>query len=307
IQEKDKEIQEKDKEIQEKDKEIQEKDKEIQEKDKEIQEKDKEIQGKDKEIQGKDKEIQEKDKEIQETDKEIQEKDKEIQEKNKIIHNKDYEIHELERKSSELGVEAGIKTKLQLPDSVTLKDDIINLQNSLEEYITKCKDQKLIIKAVLKRHVIEKIFEYASGYFNNPNARDIEVIMYKRCKDIVKLAKDFAEQRDGVDETTKVLPIKLRQQICAVLGNRGFNNVINKNKQHFLHDFIKRSQFFLNNEINIYRKLNPEKKKEIEDMAGDIIRKTVTLFWFRLNVQEPAAYRYWFKNTDKINTNTMEL
>ncbi|PKY56744.1 hypothetical protein RhiirA4_508073 [Rhizophagus irregularis] len=340
IQEKDKEIQGKDNIIQEKDniiqgkdKEIQEKDNIIQEKDKEIQEKDNIIQEKDKEIQEKDKEIQEKDKEIQETGKEIQEKVKEIQEKNKIIHNKDDEIHELERNCSELGVEAGIKTKFQLPDSVTLKDDIINLQNSLEEYITKCKgsiiteidirevqnllekygsqtivtiDQKPIIKAVLKRHVIEKIFEYASGYFNNPNARDIEVIMYRRCKDIVKLAKDFAEQRDGVDETTEALPIKVRQQICAALGNRGFNNVINKNNQNFLHDFIKRSQFFLNNEINIYRKLNPEKKKEIEDMAGDIIRKTVTLFWFRLNVQEPAADRYWFKNGDKINTNTME-
>ncbi|PKY39923.1 hypothetical protein RhiirA4_394038, partial [Rhizophagus irregularis] len=41
-------------------------------------------------------------------------------------------------------------------------------------------------------------------------------------------------------------------------------------------------------------------------MAGDIIRKVVTLFWFRLKVQEPVADKFWFKNMDKIDPNTME-
>ncbi|CAB4437246.1 unnamed protein product [Rhizophagus irregularis] len=346
---------------------IQVKEETIRRKDKEIQENDSIIKGleevilKYKEIE-KDEEIkvqkedgvtQEKDDEtkIQDMDNVIKEKDeetkvqefaREIQEKDKIIKDLEQDNNKLINEAAKYQYALGTAINFRLSDnyennSVTLKDDIISLQNSLEEYITKCKgniiteidlpgvqillkkygsqtiitiDQKALIKAVLKRHVIEKILEYANGYFNNPNARDIEVIMYKKCKDIVKLAKDFAEQRDGVDETTKVLPIKLRQQICKVLGNRGFKEIIYKIRNYkIIHEFIRKNQYNLNKEINKYRKLNPEKKqeiKEIEDMAGDIIRKVVNLFWFQLNVQEPIADRFWFKNNEKIDPNTME-
>ncbi|PKK64404.1 hypothetical protein RhiirC2_756756 [Rhizophagus irregularis] len=279
---------------------------------------------------------------IQENDTKIQEFAREIQEKDKKIKDLELDNIKLRDEAAKYQCALGAATNFRLPDndknnSVIFADDIISLQNSLEEYITKCKggiiteidipgvqnllkkygsptiitiDPKtIIIKAVLKRHVIEKVFEYANGYFNNPNARDIEVIMFRKCRDMVNLAMDFAEQRDGVDETTKSFPIKLRQQLFATLGNRGFNNVINRNNQKFLHDFIRKNQYNLNKEINKYRKLNPEKKKEIkeiEDMAGDIIRKVVTLFWFRLRVQEPVADKFWFKNNEMIDPNTME-
>ncbi|RGB33477.1 hypothetical protein C1646_669278 [Rhizophagus diaphanus] len=329
------------------------KDKEIQEKDsmiKEIIQKYKEI----KKIQEKnsiileneeiniDSVIHENGSVIQENNTKIQEFAREIQEKDKQIKDLELDNNKLREEAAKYQCALGAATNFRLPDndknnSVMLTDDIKSLQNSLEEYITKCKgniikeidlpgvqillkkygsqtiitiDQKPIIKAVLKRHVIEKIFEYANGYFSNPNARDIEVTMYKKCQDIVKLAKDFAEQRDGVDETTKSLPIKLRQQICATLGNRGFNDIVNNIKNiKTNHEFIRKSQYNLNKEINNYRQLNPEKKqeiKEIEDMAGDIIRKVVTLFWFRLRVQEPMADKFWFKHTEKINPDTME-
>ncbi|CAB4437251.1 unnamed protein product [Rhizophagus irregularis] len=357
-------VQGKDKEIQGKDIIIKGLEGIIQRKDKEIQEKDSIIKGLEEIIQKykEIKKIQEKNYIIQENEEinidnvihenggVIQENDTKIQEFAREIQEKDKKIKDLELDNIKLRDEAakyqcalGAATNFRLPDndknnSVIFTDDIKSLQNSLEEYITKCKgsiiteidilgvqnllkkygsqtiitiDQKPIIKAVLKRHVMEKIFEYAYGYFNNPNTRDIEVIMFRKCKDIVNLAIDFAELRDGVDETTKSFPIKLRQQLYATLGNRGFNHVINKNNhnQKFLHDFIKRNQSFLNKEINKYRKLNPENKKEIkeiEDMAGDIIRKVVTLFWFRLKVQEPVADKFWFKNMDKIDPNTME-
>jgi len=41
-------------------------------------------------------------------------------------------------------------------------------------------------------------------------------------------------------------------------------------------------------------------------MAGDIIRKVVTLFWFRLKVQEPIAESIWFKYSEKIDPSCME-
>ena len=63
----------------------------------------------------------------------------------------------------------------------------------------------------------------------------------------------------------------------------------------------------LNEEIGKYRKLKDlEKKREIEDMAGDIIKKVVNLFWFRIRVQEPVADYIWIKSNRKIDPSCME-
>jgi len=132
--------------------------------------------------------------------------------------------------------------------------------------------------------------------------------MHQKAKELMELAEAFAEKRDGDDDTTRVFPIKLRQQIFAALGNRGFNNVVVKNKNlNFPHEFISKYQSILNNEIEKYRKhKDSEKRQEVEDMAGDIIRKVVTLFWFRLKVQEPIAEYCWFNYKDKIDPKCME-
>ncbi|PKC17246.1 hypothetical protein RhiirA5_460952 [Rhizophagus irregularis] len=341
IQERDKEIQEKDKEIQEKDKEIQEKDKEIQEKNKEIQEKDKEIQEKDKGIQEKDKEIQEKNKEIQKL---FEEKDKKFQEKDKEIRDLEHDNYNFKKEASEYQYALEGATNLQLSDSDTnntlaLKNDILKLQDLLEDYITTCKgnveinineiqkllkryksnsvitkDQKPLIKALLQRHVIEEIFEYGEKYFDFNNLQNYneygsgtETYLYNRTCDLLQLAEVIAEKRDGVDDITRVLPIRLRQEVFAALGNRGFNKIIAKTGTTFPHEFISGYQDILNKEISKYRKLkDPQKKQEIEDMAGEIIRKFVTLFWFRLGVQEPIAEYIWFDYNDNINSSYME-
>ncbi|RIA87537.1 hypothetical protein C1645_877979 [Glomus cerebriforme] len=377
IEEKKKEIQEKDKTIQEKENKIQEifkeikgKDKTIQGKDNQIQEILKEIKGKDKtiqekdnqnqkiikEIKGKNKTIQEKDNQIQEIFKDIQERDKEmkiqvkynaIQEKDKVIQDLNKVIQELEELKSEASkykYALGPATNFRLSDddknnSVTFKNDILILQHSLENYITKCKvnvdinvseiqkllkkyksnsvitkDNKPLIRAVLQRHVIEQIFEYGEKYFHIDNLNDykrfesgIETHLYKRTNELIDLADAFARKRDGGDDTTKVLPIKLRQLIYAALGNRGFNNYVSKNNFAVTHDFIKKYKDTLNKEISKYRTFKDSKRKiEIEDMAGDIIKKVVTLFWFRFKVQEPIAEEFWFNYKDKINPSCME-
>src|ERR1051325_3573611 len=75
----------------------------------------------------------------------------ELKELRKKLDEKDNEILELERQNNKLKDEAskyqsalGTATNLQLSDNdennpVTLKKDILNLQDSLEEYITTCK------------------------------------------------------------------------------------------------------------------------------------------------------------------------
>jgi hypothetical protein len=344
IQEQDEEtqkIQEKDNIIQEKDNIIQEKDSIIQEKDSIIQEKDNKIQELVKEIQEKDKTIQEKDNKIQKI---VEEKDKKIQEKDKVIQDLEQGNSKFKKEASEYQYALGAATNFRLSDdddkhnSIKLKDDIIKLQHSLENYITKCKgnmeiyisgiqnllrkygsntiisiDQKPLIKAVLQRHVIEQIFKYGEEYFDFNNLHNYkehgigtETYLYNQTYELMQLAEVFALERDGIDETTKILPIKLRQQVCASLGNRGFSDILNRNYRT-PHDFIRKCQFNLNNEINKYRILkDSEKKREIEYMAGEIIRKVITLFWFRFEIQEPIAQYCWFNCNDNINPNYME-
>src|SRR3954451_2776011 len=87
------------------------------------------------------------------------------------------------------------------------------------------------------------------------NLRGIETNMYKKTKELVELAEAFARKRDGIDETTKVLHIKLRQQVLAALGNRGFSDSITEQKYRINHEFIKIHRKLLNEEIGKYRKL----------------------------------------------------
>ncbi|RIA87531.1 hypothetical protein C1645_284856 [Glomus cerebriforme] len=268
-----------------------------------------------------------------------------------LSNKKDNEIRELERKNDELKDEAskyqsalGSAINLQLSNSdennpVSLKKDMLKLQDSLEDYITTCKgdieiniieiqkllkkyesnsvvskDQKPLIKAVLQRHVIERIFMYGEEYFEFNNLINYkkygcgtETYLYNKACELIKLAEVFAEKRDGVDDTTKVFPIKLRQQIYAALGNRGFNNVITDKKQKYSHDSINYYKKLLNKEIDKYRTFkDSERKREIEEKAGGIIQNVISLFWFRLEVQEPIAEYIWFKYDDKIDPSYME-
>ncbi|GBC08041.1 hypothetical protein RclHR1_07890008 [Rhizophagus clarus] len=264
------------------------------------------------------------------------EKDNEIRE----LKRKNIElIDEASKYQSALGT----ATNLQLSDSdtnnpVALKSDILKLQDFLEDYITTCKgnvginifgvqkllkkygsntivtiDEKPLIKAVLQRHVIQQIFTYGEEYFDFNNMKNhekygygTETHLYNRTYELIRLAKAIAENRDGVDDITKVLPIKLRQEVFAALGNRGFNKIID-NKEAFPHEFISYYQTDLNEEIAKYRTLkDPEKKREVEDMAGEIIKKVVTLFWFRIKVQEPIVIYRWFKCNDNIQPSYME-
>ncbi|PKY15179.1 hypothetical protein RhiirB3_466536 [Rhizophagus irregularis] len=335
-------IQEKDKTIEEKDRKIQEKNKEIQENNNIIQEKDSTIQEKDNTIQEKDKTIQEKDNKIQEKDNKVQEKDNKIQEKDKEIQELEQDNSKLKKEASKYQYALGAATSFRLSDdgkinSVKFKEDIINLRHSLENYITKCKvnveinipevqnllkqygsqtditkdQQKTLIRGAIQRHVIEQILKYAKEYFDDRNQSKfkggMESFMHRKANELIEVAGAFVRMRDGIDDTTEAFPTKLRQLIFAALVNRGFNNVVNKNNQTFLHDFIKNYQSVLNKEIDKYRKLkDPENKQEIEDMAGDIIRKVVTLFWFRFKVQEPIAEYFWFKYKEKIDPSCME-
>ncbi|CAI2175028.1 5909_t:CDS:1 [Funneliformis geosporum] len=264
------------------------------------------------------------------------------------LKEKDKEINDLEQINIDLKEEAskyqsalGTATNLRLSDndennSVTLKNDILSLQDSLEDYITKCKgnieinvaevqkllikygsqtditiEHKPLIKAVLQRHVVEKIIGFAQEYFSYQDLQGklygIETTLYAKANEIINLTEDFAIKRTGTDDTTKVLSIKLRQQIFGALGNRGFNNMITDSRKILPHKFIDYFKSVLNDEIGKYRILkDPKKKQEIEEMASGIIQKIISLFWFRVKTQEPVAEIVWVNPNVNIDTSYME-
>ncbi|GBC08035.1 hypothetical protein RclHR1_07890002 [Rhizophagus clarus] len=268
---------------------------------------------------------------------------KTLKDKEKEIENLKQKNIELDNKASKYQYALGVATDTRLPDNdennpINLKKDILSLQDSLKDYTT-CKgkidinsariqnllkeygsntiisekDQnKILIRAVLQRHVIEKIFEYAKEYFDKPdnhqkNTYGTETHIYQKVRELIELTRNFAKNRTEIDDPTKVLPTKIRQQVCAALGNKGFNDMIDNDKKTFPHYFISHFQNNLNIELNRYRRINdPEKKKEIEDMAADIIKRFVTLFWFRFKVQEPILEHIWPKSDDIIDPSYME-
>ena len=116
----------------------------------------------------------------------------------------------------------------------------------------------------------------------------------------------FSRKRDGIDETTKVLPIKLRQQVFTALGTRGFND-IKKSDKSSKHDFISVISSQINKMMNEYRTIrNTEKREYVNGLADGLVRDVVRIFYFRLRIQEPIAQYHWFENGDEINKSSMK-
>ncbi|CAG8683779.1 11194_t:CDS:1 [Funneliformis mosseae] len=262
------------------------------------------------------------------------------------LKEKNKEIKDLEQKNIVLIGEAskyqtalGAAINLRLSDyeynSVTLKNGILNLQDSLEDYTNYkrnveiniegvqnllikygsqtviTKGQKPLIKAVLQRHVVEQIIVYAQEYFDNQNLHQgrlygIETTLFAKANELINLIENFVQKRTGTDDATQI-SIKLRQQIFEALGNRGFNNMITNSKKTIIHKFIEYNQSNLNSEIGKYRIIkDPKKKQEIEEMAAGIIQKVISLFWFRTKTQEPVAEFVWVNPDAKIDPSYME-
>lgn len=90
-----------------------------------------------------------------------------------------------------------------------------------KQILQKIKRLNPLIRVVIQRHVIEQILEYVKEYFYDSTQPKfmggMESFMYRRDNELIDVAEAFARKRDGIDGTTKVFPIKLRQLIFAAL------------------------------------------------------------------------------------------
>nr|CAG8513515.1 6072_t:CDS:2 [Entrophospora candida] len=233
------------------------------------------------------------------------------------VRSKAVMIEAIEKLNRELQVEsANIKKEVPsyhfcLSDSVQLSADINSLQDKLERYVTTLKGSikidnnkiqglygkynldtqnltdKVLMKSVLQRHVLEKIFEYIDNYLeikedddpNHPNNQE-KYIMYHANKLIFLLDKFY---------------------------NNHFKEDNNNTKKQYMHPFVVFGAKNLNQLMTGYRYIKDDtKRKSVENFAENLIKDVVRIFKFRLLVQEPKCETLWFKDDEKINIQFMK-
>ncbi|GBB88697.1 hypothetical protein RclHR1_15260007 [Rhizophagus clarus] len=265
---------------------------------------------------------------------------KKLEEKEAELKEKEIEFSKLEEKNAELRKEAskyqsalGNATNIRLgdEDSVKFRQDILDLQKTLENYVTNLKPNmdidyekvqdlaqkygcstpvdkghKPFIKALLQRKALDDIIELAKDPVNKGEDGKLELDVETKTRELLDLIENFSASRSGTDELAKVASIKVRQQVYGILGNRGFADVIDPNGSH-MHDFIIYVSGNLNNTMNQYRKINDSnKKKEVESIAPKLIQDIYKLFFYLLNVQEPRVEFKYCETGSKIDPNVMK-
>uniref|UniRef100_U9UFH4 Uncharacterized protein n=1 Tax=Rhizophagus irregularis (strain DAOM 181602 / DAOM 197198 / MUCL 43194) TaxID=747089 RepID=U9UFH4_RHIID len=261
-------------------------------------------------------------------------------------------LRDLEDENSRLKEEAskyqsalGVATNTRLGDgdqnhSIKLKNDILKLQNTLDNYVTHLKPNmdlnikeiqklaqeygclneitaenpnKIFVKAILQRKVLDYVRGFSHELHNLIESQKItrgpltlESDIVSKASELLKLINFFSVTRAGTDEVTDASMIKIRQQVYGILGNRGFNNIIDDDGNMRMHDFIALVSNELNKMMNHYRKINdPNRKEQVDSMAPKLVQDIYKLFWFRINVQEPKTECELFEN-NMINPNLMK-
>ncbi|CAG8719498.1 hypothetical protein GLOIN_2v1732705 [Rhizophagus irregularis DAOM 181602=DAOM 197198] len=173
--------------------------------------------------------------------------------------------------------------------------------------ITNQKDDRLLIQAVLQRHIIETIFSYATKYFQPTTGKyhHLESDIINKTSALYISLTNISKQRTGNKEVTLLASTKLRQQIYSILNNHAFSDIIGDTIHE--HPFIDYHKKQLNNIMNELRIIKDDQEKiASENLAATIIREFVKIFWFRLKVQEPVVQYAWVPCNAKVNKSFME-
>ncbi|PKK67351.1 hypothetical protein RhiirC2_573046 [Rhizophagus irregularis] len=268
-----------------------------------------------------------------------------LDEKGNGLRDLEDENARLKEEASKYQSALGVATNTRLGDgdqnhSIKLKNDILKLQNTLDNYVTHLKPNmdlnikeiqklaqeygclneitaenpnKIFVKAILQRKVLDYVRGFSHELHNLIESQKItrgpltlESDIVSKASELLKLINFFSVTRAGTDEVTDASMIKIRQQVYGILGNRGFNNIIDDDGNMRMHDFIALVSNELNKMMNHYRKINdPNRKEQVDAMAPKLIQDIYKLFWFRVNVQEPKTECEYFENV-MINPGTMK-
>ncbi|CAG8520836.1 24677_t:CDS:2, partial [Dentiscutata erythropus] len=168
---------------------------------------------------------------------------------------------------------------------------------------------KSLLQAAMQRYILESSIEEIGNYLsrNNHQVSDLETQIVRSTDTLLNMIGGLSKYREGSDNVTPTLPIKLRQQIYSVLSNRGFNRVVSS-KGTIEHSFISNLQEKLILTANHYRIVkNPTKMMIFRSIAAELARDIVKIFFFRLKVQEQKVDSpFWFECNAPVNPDTME-
>jgi hypothetical protein len=161
---------------------------------------------------------------------------------------------------------------------------------------------KLILGGILQQCIIKYILESVGSYLNttkNRNSDDtLEVEILNTTEGLIKSFNNFNEKRPRKDDITQAVPTKIRQQIYAALGSRGFSNDN--------HPLIVETAKKIRDSMNVYREIiDPDILSEISQSI-QITRKVISIFFFRFKTQQIEPTYHFFKSGDEIDTRLMQ-
>ncbi|CAG8565179.1 9925_t:CDS:2 [Ambispora gerdemannii] len=219
--------------------------------------------------------------------------------------------------------------KQNLESFCSLRRTDVN-EDETKKLLNKEELNKPLIEGVLQQHIIKTVIQEANEQLKtegNQEANEqlkpeenqrvneqlktegkdmqyLEANLVSTINKLLEYMDDFSKYRVGTDEIIDATPTKLRQLVYAILGNRGFA-IPDKEGEH---PFIAQLRKKIVEEVNRYRTVKkPERKNQIESMAIGIIRQIISIFCFRLKVQEPVVEYKWYERSEIINPEFMEV
>jgi len=204
-------------------------------------------------------------------------------------------------------------------NSVQFSTNVCSLQDRLEKYVTTLKGanikidneqicqlynnldldsqdmtNKILMRAVLQRYVLETILKFADNYLeikekedpDSPYNQEKYIISYTN--KLIDLLNKFYNSHFRQDNNMiKAIPTKIHQQVYSMLGASGFSEIYENNDNKYPHPFITYAKQELNQKVTRCHHISDITKRNcIENMAEDLIKDAVRIFKFRLLVQE---------------------
>jgi len=162
---------------------------------------------------------------------------------------------------------------------------------------------KLILGGILQQCTIKQILESVTSYFKATGNRNpdetIEVEILNTTERLIQSFNHFIEKCPGNDDVTQAVPTKIRQQVYAALGCRGFSNDN--------HPLVVYTAKKIRESMNVYREIiDPDILNEIDAQSIQITRKVINIFYFRLKTQQIIPTYRFFQSGDEIDTRLMQ-
>ncbi|CAG8435953.1 8610_t:CDS:1 [Ambispora gerdemannii] len=252
--------------------------------------------------------------EVQEKDEEINRLRKQIKQYQSALGNvTNVQLGENDANNSFQLVKDIERIQADVSDAVKIKGKKIEIMpNQANDLLyksysrTKISDDngKMALSCALQRFIVWRIFRdienIAKNYkFDNMHKDEYtEQFIVVYIQDLCMLTEKLSTHRIGEDDFTRVTPIKIRQQVYAALGARGFQ----RQEQH---PTIKHYSNCIINQLNQCRKLPQEMNEEMQTRVDELVLDLMQLR-FRIDTQEPVPEIRWFKAGEPIHVGLMQ-